>query len=344
MANLLLCLFFLSTFGFFNLLGINSNVAFTQLFNLFIGAVAFFVVRKIGRIFFRMNSMVFYLAILISLIITFFIGVEVKGSKRWINLFFFNFQASEFFKTFFILFLADFFSSKDKYASEITAFLKSLLYLLIPAFIIFKQPDLGNAMILIFVCLTMLLFSGVPKKYLLYLLFFVLISFPVGWQTLKNYQKERLVSFISPHIDTRGNAYNMIQAVITIGSGKFLGRGLGLGTQSRLYFLPENRTDFAFASLIEQFGFIGGLIVIVLYLIISVVLLKKIIKYYFKKDEDSRFYLLLTIGVFSYFVYQVFINIGMNLGLLPIVGVALPFISYGGSSIVSLMIGFALLP
>ena len=136
----------------------------------------------------------------------------------------------------------------------------------------------------------------------------------------------------------------MTQAIITVGSGKFIGRGLGLGTQSRFFFLPENHTDFAFSSLVEQFGFLGGLIVIILYLIMAALLVKRLLSFYFLRDPvDKRNFLYLA-GFLSYLIFQFLINIGMNLGLFPITGIALPFISYGGSSFVALMIGMALLP
>jgi len=136
----------------------------------------------------------------------------------------------------------------------------------------------------------------------------------------------------------------MIQAMITIGSGQFFGRGLGLGTQSRLYFLPENTTDFAYASLVEQFGFFGGFFVILFYSVIIYHIAKKTVKFFFDRTEDGRSNFLFSLGMLVYLIFQVFVNIGMNMGLLPVAGVALPFISYGGSSIMALLIGFALLP
>lgn len=343
MAGLVLPIFFLSVFGFFNLLGISQVSAFSQFFNYLFAFAGYFIIRRIGRNFFRDNASVFYWLSFLLLLATFILGIEVKGSKRWIDLYFFNFQASEFFKIFLTVFLADIFS-RIKKGDELVTLLRSAFFVLIPAFIVLKQPDLGNAMILVFIYLTILVFSSIPKKYLFFLLVIALIIIPVGWFTLKDYQKQRLTSFVSPHIDTKGTAYNMLQAVITIGSGKFLGRGLGLGTQSRLFFLPENQTDFAYASLVEQFGFVGGTIVIMLYLIVAVYLMRLIIDNYYRSQIENRFNYFYSLGLSAYLFYQVFINIGMNLGIFPIAGVALPFISYGGSAPVSLMIGFALLP
>ncbi|MDH7476631.1 MAG: FtsW/RodA/SpoVE family cell cycle protein [Microgenomates group bacterium] len=344
MTSLLLPTFFLITFGFFNLLGINQTSAINQLFNFVLGFIVFFIIKKIGYRFFKNNSLFFYWFFVGLILLTFFIGISVKGSKRWINLYFTNFQSSEFFKVFFIIFLADFFSKVDKKVNDLKIFIQSFFYFILPTFAIFKQPDLGNAIIVSLIYLTLLIFSGIPKKYLFCLFSAIIISLPVGWLSLKSYQKERIISFFSPEVDSQGTAYNMTQAVITIGSGRFFGRGLGKGTQSQLLFLPENQTDFAFASLVEQFGFFGGFLVIFLYFIMAVKLIKKIIKYYYQKSKEGIYNFLFNLGIFGYLIYQVFINIGMNLGLMPVAGVALPFISYGGSAFTSLMIGFALLP
>ena len=173
---------------------------------------------------------------------------------------------------------------------------------------------------------------------------FSIIILPLGWFTLKDYQKQRITTFISPQVDLQGSSYNRFQSIITVGSGKFLGRGLGLGTQSKLFYLPENHTDFAFASLVEQFGFIGGASVIGLFFVIAYVLILKVLSFYNSKDDYGKFSYLVVLGILSYLSFQVLINIGMNLGLLPIVGVVLPIISYGGSAFVTFLLGLSLIP
>ena len=335
---------FLSLFGLFNLFGISQSLFFHQLVYFIIGFIVFFVVKSMGRNFFHINAIFFYWLLSAILIITFVVGLEVKGSKRWLDFYFFNFQASEFFKVFFILFIAQYLNKKKILENNLVFFLKSFIYFFIPTIIIFKQPDLGNATVFAFIYIVILMFSDYSKRHFIYLFSITGLLAPVAWTLLKTYQKARIMSFFNPHFDPQGTAYNMIQAVITIGSGKFFGRGLGLGTQSRLYFLPENTTDFAFASLVEQFGFFGGFLVILFYSIIVYFIAKKTIKYFFQHDPDSKIKFLYSLGILSYFVFQIFVNIGMNMGLLPIAGVALPFISYGGSSVLALMIGFALLP
>ncbi len=344
MINLLIPGILLSLFGVFTLFGINVGLFFHQLIFVVVAFAAFIAVKKIGLPVFRSNSKLLYWIFIVALIVTYIVGLEVKGSRRWLDFGLFNFQASEFFKAFFILFLAEHLTKRYIKHNSFDSFLKSIAYFILPTFIIFKQPDLGNALVFFFIFFTMVLFSDYPKRYIIYSMFFLFLTIPFGWLFMKGYQRDRILSFLSPHLDTQGTAYNMIQAVITIGSGKFFGRGLGLGTQSRLFFLPENHTDFAFASLVEQFGFLGGLAVLVLYAVIIYLLIQRAVKFYFQRDEEGKKRFLYTIGVLSYLVFQIFVNMGMNLGILPVAGIALPFISYGGSSIAALLIAFALIP
>ncbi len=342
--SLLLPSFLLYLFGLLNMFGIKQDLTVKHAAFFVIGVVIFFICRYIGLQFFRINISFFYWLFIILLCITYIIGFEAKGSRRWIDLYFFNFQASEFLKFFFILFFAERFSQLKKNIASFSFFMANLMYFLIPAFIIFKQPDLGSVMVYVFVFFTMLLFTNTPKRYFFFIGFILLLLLPVGWMVLHDYQRNRILSFMNPHIDKQGTAYNMTQAIITIGSGNFLGRGLGLGTQSHLFFLPENHTDFAFASLVEQFGFLGGAVVIILYAIMCFVLLKRIITYFYQRDQQSQFKFYVTLGFFAFLIVQIFINMGMNLGLLPIAGITLPLISYGGSSLITMAIGLALLP
>lgn len=344
MFSLLLPSFFLYLFGLFNIFGIKQDLYIKHIIFFGIGVVAFVICRRMGLQFFSANARVFYWLFIVALCLTYIIGLEVKGSKRWIDLYFFNFQASEFLKFFFILFFAERFAYNRKEIYSFSFFLSNLMYFLIPAFIIFKQPDLGSVMVYVFIFFTMLFFTETPKRYFLFIGIVLVLLLPLGWFVLHDYQRNRILSFINPHFDQLGTAYNMTQAIITIGSGNLWGRGLGLGTQSHLFFLPENHTDFAFASLVEQFGFLGGSIIIILYAIISFILIKRIITYFYQKDTVGRFNFFVTLGFFSFLIVQIFINIGMNLGLLPIAGITLPLISYGGSSLITMVIGLALLP
>lgn len=331
-------------FGAFNILGFKPGLLVNMAVFSVIGVLLMIVFRKVGLHFFRINSYFFYWLFVGLLIITFIIGIEAKGSRRWIDLYFFNLQASEFFKIFFIIFFAEFFTRYRRSLQSFSLYLLGVLYFIIPTLIIFKQPDLGSAIVYVFIFLMMALFSSIPKKYLVYSALFVIVLLPLGWNFLHDYQRDRIVSFFNPHIDQQGNAYNMTQAIITVGSGNFVGRGLGLGTQSQLYFLPENHTDFAISSLIEQFGFMGGIVIIGLYMTLAYFMVKKMLGYYYQKDDDGYFKFLVLLGFLSFLIIQVFVNIGMNLGIMPITGITLPLISYGGSSLITWLIGIALLP
>jgi rod shape determining protein RodA len=331
-------------FSFFNLLGIRHDLVLPQIiFTIIAIGIAFFA-QKIGHHFFKENATSAYWFFVIILILTFIVGIEVKGSKRWIDFHFFSFQPSEFFKPFFILFFADFFSRNRRNIDEPSVFLLSLFYFIIPTFIIFKQPDLGNALVYTVIYLSILLSSRTPIRFLVVLLTIIVITAVPGWFVLKDYQRNRVVSFLSPKADVRGTGYNRTQAIITAGSGMFLGKGLGHGTQSQLLFLPENHTDFAFSSLVEQFGFVGGAVVLLCYLLVSITIIRRVMGGYEQGNEDRQFGFLYTVGFFAFFIFQGYVNILMNLGLFPITGIALPFISYGGSSLASLFLGFSLLP
>lgn len=344
MIGIILAATFLYAFSIFNILGIRRGLVLNQLFFAAVAVGAYILVKKIGRPFFRRNAHLFYWLFIVILLITYIIGLEVKGSRRWIDFFFFSFQGSEFFKIFFILFLAEFLSKTHKNISKLLLFVISVFYFILPTFIIFKQPDLGNALVFFFIYFTLLLFSQLPKKYFAYCSVAVAAFLPIGWFFLHSYQKDRILSFINPHLDQQGTSYNMIQAIITTGSGKLFGHGLGLGTQSRLAFLPENQTDFAFSSLVEQFGFVGGFIVLALFASFIYYIVKKLLAHYGQKDEDEKANFLYTLGFVAYLFFQILVNIGMNLGLFPVAGIALPFISYGGSALVAIAIGLALLP
>lgn len=163
-----------------------------------------------------------------------------------------------------------------------------------------------------------------------------LVAIPLSWTFLHDYQKQRIVSFIDPHADPLGRGYNLIQSTIAVGSGQFFGRGLGRGTQSRLQFLPEFRTDFIFASMAEELGFLGSALVIFLYLILLIYCLRLA-----DKMTDPLCYLVI-VGVVSFILFQTVVNIGMNIGMLPITGITLPLVSYGGSSIVATFLSLGL--
>ena len=260
------------------------------------------------------------------------LGEITRGSTRWISLGIINIQPSEFIKIAIILALSSILSSKTSKYIDIKSVILSLL-ILVPAFLlVFLQPDLGTSLVLVAVFLVLIFYSGVKLSYVLILILLFAISSAPIWFNLKEYQKDRVISFVNPSLDPLGTGYNALQSQIAIGSGRFTGKGLGGGTQSRLGFLPENNTDFVFASYSEEWGTVGSILLVTLYFITLyyLLILFSQVKSYFSK------YVIL--GVMIVFWVHIFINIGMNIGLLPVTGIPLPFFSYGGSSFLALSI------
>ncbi len=270
-----------------------------------------------------------YFIMIILLLIVFVIGVETRGSWRWIPLGFFQFQPSEFAKPVIILMLAKFWSENSPSWKNI---FKSF-GLILPIFgLIFQQPDLGTSITIIAIWLLMLIGANVAFSKLTLMGMAAMIITPMGWFILKDYQKNRILTFIFPSHDPLGVGYNVIQSTIAVGSGQVIGRGLGSGTQSRLQFLPEYRTDFIFASMAEELGFVGSSIVLFLYALLvgrSLMILNR---------STQRFGHLLILGTIGMLMVQIVVNIGMNVGILPITGITLPLLSYGGSSLISTLI------
>lgn len=328
-------------FGVTNLFGTRPDLVSRSLIYFGVGSLLYVVVKKMKLEIFRSNAFILFLISLFSLITVFVIGLEVKGSVRWLDLYAFRFQPSEFFKIFFIIYLANLFAS-SKNTSKNLLFAKSLIAFAIPFILVFQQPDLGTGMIIFSIYLSMILFSQIPKNWLVKLFVGLIFLLPIFWFTLHDYQKSRIQSFVNPKVSVSSTSYNMTQAIIAIGSGGVFGRGLGMGKQSQLYFLPEYHTDFAYSSLVEQFGLLGGGAVVILYLSLFGTLYFKMYSYASYNTESERFRFYCLLGFTTFLVVQTCINLGMNLGILPIAGITLPFISYGGSSMITFMIGIGL--
>lgn len=275
-----------------------------------------------------------YIGVLALLLVVFVVGIETRGSLRWIQIGGINLQPSEFAKPILILFLAKFWSSSR--ASWLNI-LKSFLLVAPLLGLVFKQPDLGTALTLLMIWLVMLVGANISVVKLAVMGLVSLILTPVAWMFLQDYQKSRILSFFSPFNDPLGSGYNVIQSTIAVGSGQITGRGLGRGTQSRLQFLPEYRTDFIFASIAEEFGFLVSMIVIGLYGLIIGRSLRII------QAAQSRFGSLLVFGVLGMLFFQIVVNIGMNIGVTPVTGITLPLLSYGGSSIIATLISLGLI-
>ncbi len=280
------------------------------------------------RIFQNLHKLT-YIVIIAGLIITMIIGFESKGAVRWIPLGLFHLQFSELGKPFLVTVLATLLTSSPK---KFFHFLVMVTVFLGPAFLVFRQPDLGSSVVYIATGFSLLFVSGTRIRYFLFPFALVFAFLPVAWHFLANYQKNRILTFLNPSLDPLGVSYNAIQAVMTVGSGMFLGRGLGRGTQSHLLFLPEKHTDFVFASVAEELGFVGCIFLLTIYF----VLIWRILTV--ARNCSDRFGLLIAVGMGLIITTQVVINVGMNVGLLPVTGITLPLVSYGGSSILSVLI------
>lgn len=268
-----------------------------------------------------------YIIAILTLIFVLLFGDSVRGSKSWFDIGSFRVQPSEFVKVITIIVLGQYFAKFGREMYQFRHVVISGIIVFIPVLLILIQPDLGSAMILFFIWLGMILVSGINKFHIFLLLTVVFISSVFGWFVfLEDYQKDRFLTFINPQIDPLGEGYNVIQSVIAVGSGGFIGKGLGHGSQSQLNFLPEQHTDFVFAVLAEELGFIGAFFLILLLFFFITRILRSITL------SRNNFGFLIASGVTIMLIIQILINIGMNLGLLPVAGIPLPFLSYGGSS------------
>lgn len=328
-------IFGLLIFDLFIIRSIALGLFLQQLTYILIGIGLFFLFSRIDWRIYPKFSWFFYFGSLIFLGITLLFGTITRGAIRWIQIGNLTIQPSELVKPFLILFFAWFFSEGEELTLK-KIFLGGLL-LILPAFLIFTQPDLGSSLVVILIWLGIILAAGVSWRWLASGFGFFVIVLPLIWQFLKDYQRQRIYTFINPFADPLKSGYNIIQSIIAIGSGQFFGRGLGRGTQSHLRFLPERHSDFIFASLAEELGFLGALILLSFFAI----LLWRILTVA-QKTED-RFGMLICLGIFTMIFSQIFINIGMNLGLLPITGITLPLISSGGSSLVAVLISLGII-
>jgi rod shape determining protein RodA len=256
-------------------------------------------------------------------------GREIRGALSWIRIGALSFEPVELMKLIMILILAQYFSLRHIELYRIRHIIASGIYIAIPAFLIFFQPDLGSTMILVFLWLGIMVIAGIKWRQLIALFLIGTILIGAVWLfLLKPYQKERIITFVNPYLDPLGGSYQRIQSIIAIGAGKLGGRGLGQGSQSQLQFLPEQHTDFIFASIAEEWGFVGVLIIFILYFLFFFRVIKIALQ------STNNFARLFCIGALIVFLFQFVVNIGMNLGVLPIAGISLSFISYGGSNLI----------
>ncbi len=266
------------------------------------------------------------------------IGAVGGGATRWIDLGLFRLQPSEVMKVALVLALARYFHGLTlEEVRRPLLMLPPLVLVLVPAALMLRQPDLGTAVLILVIGGALFLLAGVRLWMFVVALGACMAAIPLGWQFLHGYQQERILTFLNPERDPLGAGYHILQSKIALGSGGLAGKGFLGGTQSHLSFLPEMQTDFIFTMLAEEFGLIGGLVLLGLYLLIL------IYGYAISLRSTSQFGRLVGLGITTTFFVYVFINIAMVTGLIPVVGVPLPLVSYGGTALLSLMIGFGLL-
>lgn len=337
--DLLSVIFALIIIGLINLfsathsanLNINARLFYQQLVWLTFGIIIFFFVTKVNYDFWRRISWPFYLLNLFALIIVMFIGRTFYGAQRWLDLGFFRFQPSETMKIAIVFVLARYLSKKKiKQGLDLKDLIFPAVITGVPFILTVKQPDLGTALLIAAVSLSLIIFVKVKNYILIAASIITIVAAPIAWNFgLKPYQKNRVLTFLSPGRDPRGSGYNSIQSKIAVGSGEILGKGFRKGTQSQLEFIPERHSDFIYCVLSEEHGFIGSLFTLLLFVYLFH------INFQIAMNAKDKFGALVAVGLTSIVFWHVFINISMVIGILPIVGVPLPLLSYGGSSLLA---------
>jgi rod shape determining protein RodA len=309
-----------------------------QIFWLLIGLTVMMTIAFMEYRFYSDFAYIVYTVALVLLIAVLGYGIITSGAQRWFRIGPLSFQPSEFVKLSLILALAKFFHRplhQKGYSLKHLPF--PFFLILLPAGLILKQPDLGTAIILLSVFFSILIFVKVRWSSLLTIGLAGATAVPLLWGFLKEYQKKRIMTFFNPDLDPLGAGYHLIQSKIAVGSGGIIGKGFMKGTQSKLGFLPEQQTDFIFSALAEEWGLIGSLFLLGLYFVLILWGLRIAVQ------AKDRFGAILAFGVVAMLLWHVFINIGMVLGMMPVVGIPLPLLSYGGSFMISTLIGIGLL-
>lgn len=280
----------------------------------------------------------FYVINLALLVAVLAVGKTTMGATRWLDLGFFNLQPSEIMKVVIIIAFARYFSRHGHFrAHGLGELIVPFALLALPVVLVMRQPDLGTSLLILFIAAVMVLFAGIRRGVLILLVLLALGSAWGGWYVLHDYQRERIRTFVEPERDPLGAGYHIIQSKIAVGSGGTFGKGFMQGTQSQLSFLPERHTDFAFSVFAEEWGFAGSLLLVLLYLFLI------IWGIYIARRAADRFGMFLAVGVTAMLFWHIVVNLGMVIGLLPVVGVPLPLFSYGGTNMVTTMIGVGLL-
>ncbi len=309
-----------------------------QIIRIVIGFCIMYLVLLLDIKLFKKYAYLMYFSSLLMLIVVALMGRTAMGAQRWLDLYYISVQPSEAMRISLIMALAKYFSCiNNEDISKVVYLIFPSILVLIPVGLVLQQPDLGTAMLLLLVYFSILFIIGIEMWKLLFVPACGLALSPIIWQYLHDYQKDRILMFLMPEKDPNGAGYHIIQSKIAIGSGGMWGQGFMQGSQCQLNFLPEKHNDFIFAAIAEEFGFVGCISIIGLYLILL------IYNYTIVIQTKDKFYKYLVFGLNAMFFFYLFINISMVCGLLPVVGIPLPFLSYGGSALVVLMFSEAII-
>lgn len=332
------CMFFCFLIGLLLIYSakLEMHLVQKQMINFVVACVLMLIVAQAQPRSYRTWAPILYYSSLSILILVLIIGDISKGAQRWLDLGLLRFQPAELMKLAVPLMVA---RTLDEHILPPSPklLLLSLVYIMVPVFLIAKQPDLGTAILVASTGIFVLFFAGISWKLIISITTLGIVSTPVLWAVLRDYQRKRILTLFNPELDPLGSGYHIIQSKIAIGSGGFFGKGWLNGTQSHLEFLPERATDFIFAVLGEEFGLLGVLVLLLLYVLIIIRGL------YIGMRANNTFSRLLAGSLIMTFFVYLFVNIGMVNGILPVVGIPLPLVSYGGTSLVTVMIGLGML-
>ncbi len=322
----------------FNSESLGLSTFYKQLIYFGLGLIILFSFSFLDYRWLRNYAYVLYIVSAILLILVLIFGATIRGTTGWFKIGPASFQPVELVKIFLIIFLAYFFSQYGEQLFQLKKILISGLFAGGLILLVILQPDLGSALIFLAIWLGLLFLVRTKKRYLVLIIgSLALVMVASFFLVLKDYQQERILTFMDPGRDPLGTGYNLSQSLIAVGSGQFWGRGLGLGTQSQLNFLPEQENDFIFAAISEELGFFGAGLILLLFTILFYRLFKMI-----RKSNDDFAYFVVC-GFLIYLFVQLFINVGMNMGIMPITGLPLPFVSAGGSSLLTLFLALAII-
>jgi rod shape determining protein RodA len=320
--------------------GAESGYFKKQIIWIIVSVITFFILSLFDYRFLKRTGVVItvYIVSVILLLALFIVGHTAKGAQSWFQFGGISFQPADFIKLIVVILLAKYFSKRHIEIANVRHIFVSGFYVFVVFTLVFLQPDFGSALIIFLLWLGLIFLSGISKKHLLAVFILGSLTFAGLWGfVLQDYQKSRIVNFIHPLADIRGTGYSAYQSTIAVGSGQFLGKGIGYGTQSKLSFLPEYQTDFIFASYAEEWGFLG---VIFLFCLFGLLLWRIIRNAYY---GATNFEILFGCGVVIMFTSHFLINVGMNIGIMPVTGITFPFMSYGGTNLLTSFICLGIL-